>query len=163
MKEVPKKGERVWKHPHGCGEDKTKGAKMDIKRETPPRVWGRSARRWHRAFQPGNTPTGVGKIDRSSGERILHRKHPHGCGEDAGKADDGRPHPETPPRVWGRFMKCRKIRHFFGNTPTGVGKIEQVERCALTVWKHPHGCGEDSMKSALCAFSVETPPRVWGR
>ena len=31
------------------------------------------------------------------------------------------------------------------------------------LWKHPHGCGEDSPASSSSTNGSETPPRVWGR
>ncbi|OVK32079.1 hypothetical protein B8053_25465 [Klebsiella pneumoniae] len=31
----------VKKHPHACGEDRTKNNYIHIKLETPPRMWGR--------------------------------------------------------------------------------------------------------------------------
>ena len=49
------------------------------------------------------------------------------------------------------------------NTPTGVGKtlfpIVFRSRCR----KHPHGRGEDLCCLCCCFFSLETPPRAWGR
>ncbi len=49
------------KHPHGRGEDITRGRVLHAKPETPPRAWGRLPRRTM-AWPPlGNTPTGVGK------------------------------------------------------------------------------------------------------
>ncbi|SMG63126.1 conserved hypothetical protein [methanotrophic bacterial endosymbiont of Bathymodiolus sp.] len=32
-----------------------------------------------------------------------------------------------------------------------------------TMWKHPHGRGEDFVASSACSAVEETPPRAWGR
>ena len=50
-----------------------------------------------------------------------------------------------------------------GNTPTGVGKTCWLLLCLMTVWKHPHGRGEDASGVLLAWVKVETPPRAWGR
>ncbi len=49
------------------------------------------------------------------------------------------------------------------NTPTGVGKTVFLRQVLETPEKHPHGCGEDGVLTAVTAMAGETPPRVWGR
>ena len=146
IKKFLKKGERVWKHPHGCGEDWDGLARDSSERETPPRVWGRfikNAPIWDRTR---NTPTGVGKITPLTASAHRARKHPHGCGEDS--LFTAR-HPfceETPPRVWGRSNRLNRTANQLRNTPTGVGKIRRRHEACHRCEKHPHGCGEDSVE-----------------
>ena len=70
---------------------------------------------------------------------------------------------ETPPRAWGRraggFDEAAKRR----NTPTGVGKTSRPASLPETVWKHPHGRGEDVTTRRLLRCRRETPPQAWGR
>ena len=49
------------------------------------------------------------------------------------------------------------------NTPTGVGKTEQVHPMQARDEKHPHGRGEDLLLFNQRGGPVETPPRAWGR
>ena len=70
--------------------------------ETPPRAWGR---RWD--IQPvlvgiGNTPTSVGKTQRTDGRGCRVKKHPHERGEDDDREGFYAFGGETPPRAWGR-------------------------------------------------------------
>ena len=104
--------------------------------ETPPRAWGR---RWPALLALttcGNTPTGVGKTCRLM---LWHRprwKHPHGRGEDTGKASGRAVKEETPPRAWGRLAYRSHQRPIPGNTPTGVGKTPIY--CERAVIKTPY-------------------------
>ncbi len=50
--------------------------------ETPPRMWGRLARRLQGGDELGNTPTHVGKTQPVPVYLNRRKKHPHACGED---------------------------------------------------------------------------------
>ena len=112
-----------WKHPHACGEDRRRGKGWCVKY--------------------GNTPTRVGKTEKTAVESVLEE--------------------ETPPRVWGRPVQDAIRRAARGNTPTRVGKTPRHHDHAAHRWKHPHACGEDIDDVAYYRPQVETPPRVWGR
>ncbi len=73
---------RLWKHPHGRGEDVVRISPASSMSETPPRAWGRHSRYIARALYARNTPTGVGKTLLELPLLLQHRKHPHGRGED---------------------------------------------------------------------------------
>ncbi len=49
------------------------------------------------------------------------------------------------------------------NTPTGVGKTWRRYGLQAPRRKHPHGRGEDLVRSEPMGRHVETPPRAWGR
>ena len=70
---------------------------------------------------------------------------------------------ETPPRVWGRPRYAVWPVWAKGNTPTGVGKTAFRSASLRCMKKHPHGCGEDRLRTAANRSRMETPPRVWGR
>ena len=70
------------KHPHGRGEDYKYTALHAIPLETPPRAWGRRDIELYAATGNRNTPTGVGKTADVLHGHAVHRKHPHGRGED---------------------------------------------------------------------------------
>ena len=91
------------------------------------------------------------------------RKHPHGRGEDYQRFLHQEILEETPPRAWGRRSKVHAKAAPVRNTPTGVGKTVFSKLETLTVWKHPHGRGEDCIAASLFFTSSETPPRAWGR
>ncbi len=131
------------KHPHGRGEDTARFMRKSDYVETPPRAWGRPLELLSQSLISGNTPTGVGKTTPCSGVAA--------------------PTSETPPRAWGRPSAVLQHHWPHRNTPTGVGKTA-AGRCRQGVWqKHPHGRGEDALKSMAQLVRVETPPRAWGR
>ena len=134
----------IWKHPHGCGEDKYIAKKQSIQIETPPRVWGRPVPAPRPFLGSRNTPTGVGKTMSKISRERRHWKHPHGCGEDLQCRTLALGSMETPPRVWGRQLINNEKSDAHRNTPTGVGKTVKLFSCNLPSEKHPHGCGEDS-------------------
>src|SRR5205085_977877 len=88
---------------------------------SPPRAWGRPARRGMRPGQERFTPTCVGTTPpRSAGTRVS-AVHPHVRGDDRYVNQDC-PFPGgSPPRAWGRLgaMGPRPLRWRF--TPTCVG------------------------------------------
>ena len=111
----------------------------------------------------GNTPTGVGKTAALPGPLRVHRKHPHGRGEDGQRITVTVREWETPPRAWGRQEWCGVDGACSRNTPTGVGKTTGTQRSARRFRKHPHGRGEDAETYQSLCMRGETPPRAWGR
>ncbi len=151
------------KHPHACGEDTRSAIPPQMMEETPPRMWGRLARRLQRLNELGNTPTHVGKTQLLAARLAWRGKHPHACGEDWRKSDRTTILAETPPRMWGR-PSLRNFRQLApGNTPTHVGKTRMSKLLPIISRKHPHACGEDCVTRTMAGFSLETPPRMWGR
>ena len=126
-------------------------------------MWGRRILPRFHCHIDRNTPTGVGKTNRSLVGVILLQKHPHGCGEDATPFPRRNRTGETPPRVWGRQTTTFKCILSARNTPTGVGKTIAIRADESLNRKHPHGCGEDEGRPDDTERPLETPPRVWGR
>src|SRR5690606_7269087 len=131
--------------------------------ETPPRTWGRHHSVRSPQLKHGNTPTDVGKTIWHSTACIESRKHPHGRGEDPTIEARGYRRRETPPRTWGRPFSSLDGCILRRNTPTDVGKTQRRAHAATSVWKHPHGRGEDSSRAHSRCSTGETPPRTWGR
>ncbi len=94
----------------------------DVRKETPPRVWGRH--KFFPAIPLGfrNTPTHVGKTVIRIRHMALAQKHPHACGEDTPTWTMLLITLETPPRMWGRHNDNAISIFDVGNTPTHVGK-----------------------------------------
>src|SRR5690606_39336096 len=107
---------RVWKHPHGRGEDSGQAAGDPSALETPPRAWGRPHRPPRTVPPSRNTPTGVGKTFLWSLTSRRYRKHPHGRGEDHHTPAHTPPPLETPPRAWGRPLRSEVATVASGNT-----------------------------------------------
>ena len=118
------RGRRGWrrKHPHERGEDKATKSPLAQQWGTPPRAWGRPVLRELFLVLIGNTPTSVGKTQRSWAMRTRPWKHPHGRGEDDAFNFVNVRRMETPPRAWGRRVLQILIPVPLRNTPTGVGK-----------------------------------------
>ena len=91
------------------------------------------------------------------------QKHPHGRGEDSAKLLLPEIKSETPPRTWGRRAGFAAIESIEGNTPTDVGKTDELYPIVVKLKKHPHGRGEDLIYPRNMGLLFETPPRTWGR
>ena len=63
---------KLWKHPHGRGEDSDTFRKVYKTLETPPRAWGRHSVTMMSVPTSGNTPTGVGKTDSMMKSAMIH-------------------------------------------------------------------------------------------
>ncbi len=90
-------------------------------------------------------------------------KHPHGRGEDKQVFTPAVRTRETPPRAWGRRHEGLRPARHRGNTPTGVGKTARPSKSYHPARKHPHGRGEDRVRTIIKRDGQETPPRAWGR
>ncbi|VVJ36652.1 Domain of uncharacterised function (DUF2825) [Klebsiella pneumoniae] len=131
------------KHPHACGEDRTKRSRV--------------------TFLCGNTPTHVGKTMTKLISSMSRWKHPHACGEDHDETDIFNVTLETPPRMWGRPDIVIVRQSSARNTPTHVGKTPFAYSPISRGQKHPHACGEDLGDYNGVKDGLETPPRMWGR
>ncbi len=134
-----------------------------IKKETPPRAWGRLETHHATAGFGRNTPTGVGKTAAAYLLKCGGWKHPHGRGEDNDEDAGVYSKKETPPRAWGRPIRRKPGYQIVRNTPTGVGKTNIFSHLMVGDKKHPHGRGEDDLNPFVREGHAETPPRAWGR
>ena len=113
---------RMKKHPHARGEDGWTKRVNDLRKETPPRTWGRQDDEWPAYTTGRNTPTHVGKTFTFPSLAMTLRKHPHARGEDSPACSATGGNEETPPRTWGRLQQALDRIPDAGNTPTHVGK-----------------------------------------
>ena len=93
----------------------------------------------------------------------VNTTEPHERGEDFNIGYSRINRMETPPRTWGRLRAEAAVLHRAGNIPTGVGKTRPFYFGGRTQWKHPHGRGEDVLRTKDVLPEEETPPRAWGR
>ncbi len=152
-----------WKHPHVRGEAPSHPKRNGSARETPPRAWGRRGISAFLEVLTGNTPTCVGKTRILRPLNLRVKKHPHVRGEDWNFRVSKNCASETPPRAWGRHRLTVNGDHFLGNTPTCVGKTQDLLELTRARQKHPHVRGEDWYHGTRVASGLETPPRAWGR
>ena len=109
------------------------------------------------------TPTGVGTIERRCGVETRAMVHPHGRGDNKREGPRSFSSIGSPPRAWGQW----RDRSFSGVlrwfTPTGVGTIcrRSLLGCAISV--HPHGRGDNAVKTARAKRGRGSPPRAWGQ
>ena len=90
------------KHPHVRGEDDILNDPDAMRKETPPRAWGRRVSQQRNGCAARNTPTCVGKtLGETTPPRVI-KKHPHVRGEDRHGIRCLAMGEETPPRAWGR-------------------------------------------------------------
>ncbi len=174
---------RVWVHPHVCGDGSPMSGSRGNSSGSPPRVWGRRCGAASIAGQSGFTPTCVGTAPSLCDPTRSRGVHPHVCGDgDAPRGRNdfdpgspprvwGRLSPMTfdfvfsgsPPRVWGRLHQALLLAPHFGFTPTCVGTAWEMDARVGLPWVHPHVCGDGVSTASFAAFSLGSPPRVWGR
>ena len=138
-----------WKHPHVRGEDIRRRLSGLKKGETPPRAWGRPIRFCAPVSARRNTPTCVGKTWQTFASPMRRWKHPHVRGEDLATRTRDDTSGETPPRAWGRLLRCQCVQQAKGNTPTCVGKTQPLPTGSSEPQKHPHVRGEDCTPRSL--------------
>jgi len=91
------------KHPHARGENGKGGDGQLVIEETPPRTWGKRFCGACRQYRNRNTPTHVGKTQRSRPGVRKMEKHPHARGENSPFLKVSSTIYETPPRTWGKL------------------------------------------------------------
>ncbi len=160
---MPARAQKRGKHPHVRREDANRIRYPGSPRETPPRAWGRRIAGSCLYYPSRNTPTCVGKTSTPCRKSRQAWKHPHVRGEDRYQWRLLTHEQETPPRAWGRQAILTNTSSPERNTPTCVGKTRMQRQRARQYRKHPHVRGEDIPLMPLTTFSVETPPRAWGR
>ena len=89
--------------------------------------------------------------------------HPHGRGDNTGKAPVFRTPIGSPPRAWGQSTLVVPDARAPRFTPTGVGTM-QIRRIFLKIPSvHPHGRGDNSPNVAYPVLQFGSPPRAWGQ
>ena len=108
-------------------------------------------------------PTGVGKMVRSRVRDVWEADHPHGRGEN--KEPIGREFEQhgPSPRAWGKSPPQTGVRPRAGTIPTGVGKIFAARSATALSADHPHGRGENAMRSEGVNENHGPSPRAWGK
>jgi len=132
----------IRKHPHGRGEDYAYLHPKTQDKETPPRAWGRLGLGSPGGLNDGNTPTGVGKTSETGNDNTSSRKHPHGRGEDRSECYMRMRKVETPPRAWGRPMRRRSSAGRAETPPRAWGRPEIQNRDELRRRNTPTGVGK---------------------
>src|SRR5579884_288301 len=150
-------------HPHVRGD----GASWEIARwrrvGSPPRAWGRRARRVRRQLRRRFTPTCVGTASRCRGRTGRSSVHPHVRGDGCSGGSMSARRRGSPPRAWGRRAAADVVVGVRRFTPTCVGTARRdCERLsALSV--HPHVRGDGRSSRRWSSSPTGSPPRAWGR
>jgi len=153
-------------------------------RFTPTGVGTTRSGFWRRWKPVGSPPRAWGRLGAVVKNSIKHPVHPHGRGDDAwsspaaraartvhphGRGDDPIPelsHPSdlgSPPRAWGRRLRCLRRGGRGRFTPTGVGTTRLETMNERTIPVHPHGRGDDCCADRAASAARGSPPRAWGR
>ncbi len=150
-------------HPHVRGEGTVPAHGKAVTLGSPPRAWGRGARRRPRRSGPGFTPTCVGKGAPATAPAPATAVHPHVRGEGASSDNVAAPSQGSPPRAWGRGDLDSRQHPAGRFTPTCVGKGPRRETLPAGREVHPHVRGEGVTGSIPAPPSGGSPPRAWGR
>ena len=130
---------------------------------SPPRAWGQWARKHTPRWSTRFTPTGVGTIAAST--PILPRPsvHPHGRGDNVAGEQRQRRETGSPPRAWGQLPRPSSALSLRRFTPTGVGTMRSTGYCLSSSAVHPHGRGDNQLRSSIDVAANGSPPRAWGQ
>ena len=105
----------------------------------------------------------MGKTETDDGLELFVLVHPHRCGENGARRVDRVVETGSPPQVWGKRRRRRRLVRRFGFTPTGVGKTRGFDSCAAQLSVHPHRCGENQLAGIGDRDDAGSPPQVWGK
>ena len=112
-------------HPHACGDKRSPSFVIVSIRGSSPRVWGQ-------AVWTANTIFGV--VD-----------HPHACGDKHILLKVCNTLRGSSPRVWGQVVTPATFVVKVGIIPTRVG-TSICSRChCISVYYHPHACGDKQL------------------
>ena len=150
-------------HPHGRGDNETPTLNTIATIGSPPRAWGQSIIERNMYQDMRFTPTGVGTIRNLVSIRAKSAVHPHGRGDNTGKAPVFRTPIGSPPRAWGQSTLVVPDARAPRFTPTGVGTM-QIRRIFLKIPSvHPHGRGDNVESPFPISAGLGSPPRAWGQ
>ena len=131
-------------HPHACGENGPPSGVTSTMIGTPPRLWGKRARRRIKRKDTRYTPTPVGKTIEV--DRTFY------------------PEPGTPPRLWGKLragvssLLSHSVHpHACGENPRTASQGSWLARYT------PTPVGENGLSQSRFTPSNGTPPRLWGK
>ena len=150
-------------HPHGRGDNTPSSTYSRTTGGSPPRAWGQLRVPHHHRATERFTPTGVGTMDKPCSEGVGAAVHPHGRGDNATLASDGKRRGGSPPRAWGQWgarYGCALPVRF---TPTGVGTMAEGVNVFPAWAVHPHGRGDNTPPSLSQHPLFGSPPRAWGQ
>ena len=91
------------------------------------------------------------------------RDHPHACGDKNSKQSPHVYQSGSSPRVWGQVLRLYKDLSLSGIIPTRVGTRKSAALHTLTLWDHPHACGDKSSDVLDENGEYGSSPRVWGQ
>ena len=111
----------------------------------------------------GITPAGAGKTYRQHEHAETAEDHPRRCGENKRKAQQGEPHPGSPPQVRGKRESLRVRGSPVRITPAGAGKTTSAREKLFVAEDHPRRCGENIAYSARLVNNKGSPPQVRGK
>ena len=150
-------------HPHVRGDGQGNERLVGGRAGSPPRAWGRRARRVRRQLRRRFTPTCVGTASRCRGRTGRSSVHPHVRGDGCSGGSMSARRRGSPPRAWGRRAAADVVVGVRRFTPTCVGTARRdCERLsALSV--HPHVRGDGRSSRRWSSSPTGSPPRAWGR
>ena len=130
-------------HPHGRGENYADEALRSFGNGPSPRAWGKPKLCIIDVLPVRTIPTGVGKTARRTLAGLQITDHPHGRGENQGRAGKGNRKSGPSPRAWGKRLIILRRLASWRTIPTGVGKTVDRDKLANWLTDHPHGRGEN--------------------
>ena len=150
-------------HPHGRGDNLIWDEVQVSLDGSPPRAWGQ-----YRALNVARagerfTPTGVGTIAARPTLTPQCAVHPHGRGDNWRLLMRVRIGIGSPPRAWGQCDVDDSLAAHTRFTPTGVGTMTIGRPACMARSVHPHGRGDNVLRSAQSTPCAGSPPRAWGQ
>ena len=126
-------------------------------------MWGQGVRRLAKRHSCRIIPTRVGTSFFKYQRRFQLQDHPHACGDKICDAVITQFFIGSSPRVWGQALPDLVGSKTDGIIPTRVGTSVFLLPFGLSLWDHPHACGDKDINK-LCTVGADgSSPRVWGQ
>ena len=150
-------------HPHGRGDNMNDILNAATSIGSPPRAWGQFRIDYLVATYDRFTPTGVGTIRSRSSKSAMHTVHPHGRGDNLPQMLLSMRIGGSPPRAWGQSHARLSFGSTIRFTPTGVGTMNTILLDGRYSTVHPHGRGDNDIRTVQGRLLDGSPPRAWGQ
>ena len=126
-------------------------------------MWGQVHRTCLENLLPRIIPTRVGTRFGFCSAFTRLQDHPHACGDKFHCLVSNPLMLGSSPRVWGQGCIACVYPVTVGIIPTRMGTRSRTISKNITVWDHPHACGDKKHKGGDFLEMSGSSPRVWGQ
>ena len=126
-------------------------------------MWGQAHSKHAVTRIVGIIPTRVGTSNIKITNNVIYKDHPHACGDKTKLSHSFHKSTGSSPRVWGQAYSGSDVTTPKGIIPTRVGTSLSLLPFGLSLWDHPHACGDKTFSKNTGRCLQGSSPRVWGQ